>query len=209
MSAGNLMQTGFWWILLALLLYGVIHSILAALRTKEWVKGWWGGRLFNRFYRLFFSLQAAILFVPVLFLVALLPDETIYRIPAPWVYLTIALQILAVFGVIHSIMLTGMLRFTGVQQALDPEQAKKPIKLVIKNLYRWVRHPIYTCMFLFIWFVPVMTWNLLALNIGVSIYNILGAMLEERKLKSEFGELYVAYSQVTPFIIPGLKPRNR
>ena len=113
------MQTGFWWILLALLLYGVIHSILAAHRTKEWVKGWWGEKNYNRFYRLFFSLQAAVLFVPVLLLVALLPDETIYRIPTPWVYLTIALQILAVFGVIHSIMLTGMLRFTGVQQALD------------------------------------------------------------------------------------------
>ncbi len=203
------MQTGFWWILLALLLYGVIHSILAAHRTKDWVKGWWGEKTYNRFYRLFFSLQAAILFVPVFLLVALLPDETIYRIPTPWVYVTITVQILAVFGVIHSIMLTGMLRFTGVQQALDPEQAKKPIKLVIKSLYRWVRHPIYTCMFLFIWFVPVMTWNLLALNIGVSIYNILGAMLEERKLKSEFGEPYVAYSQVTPFIIPGIKIRNR
>jgi protein-S-isoprenylcysteine O-methyltransferase Ste14 len=209
MSTGNLMQTGFWWILLALLLYGVIHSILAAHRTKDWVKGWWGDRNYNRFYRLFFSLQAAILFVPVLLLVVLLPDKTIYRISTPWVYLTIALQILGVFGAIHSIMLTGMLRFTGVQQALDPEQAQKPIKLVNRSLYHWVRHPIYTSMFLFLWLVPVMTWNVLALNLGISVYNILGAMLEERKLKSEFGQSYVAYSRVTPFIIPGIKPRNR
>lgn len=209
MSADNLMQTGFWWILLTLLLYGVIHSVLAAHRTKDWVKAWWGERHYNRYYRLFFSVQAAVLFVPVLLLVGFLPDAIIYRIPAPWVYLTIALQILALFGILHSIMLTGMLRFTGIQQAVDPEQAQKPIKLVNKSLYRWVRHPIYTCIFLFIWLVPVMTWNVLALNIGISIYNILGALLEERKLLSEFGQPYVEYSQRTSFLIPGFKIRNR
>jgi len=209
MSVDNLMQTGLWWILLALLLYGVIHSVLAAHRTKDWVKNWWGEKHYNRYYRLFFSIQAAVLFIPVLLLVVVLPDEILYRIPAPWVYLTIALQILAVFGILHSIMLTGMLRFTGIQQALDPEQAQKPIKLVNKSLYRWVRHPIYTCMFVFIWLVPVMTWNVLALSIGVSVYNILGALLEERKLKSEFGESYEEYSQQTPFLVPGLKFRKQ
>lgn len=204
-----MMQTGFWWILLALLLYGLIHSLLAAHRTKDWIKNWWGEYLYNRFYRLFFSIQAALLFIPVLLLVSILPDETIYRIPAPWVYLTIALQILAVFGVLHSIMLTGMLRFTGIQQAVDPDQAQRPIKLVIRSLYGWVRHPIYTCMFVFIWLVPVMTWNILALNIGISVYNVLGALLEERKLKSEFGKSYEEYSQQTPFLVPGLKIRNQ
>lgn len=202
-------QTGFWWILLALLLYGVIHSVLAAHRTKDWVKAWWGERYYNRYYRLFFSMQAVVLFIPVLLLVGVLPDEIIYRISAPWVYLTIALQILAVFGVLHSIMLTGMLRFTGIQQAVDPEQAQKPMKLVIRSLYRWVRHPIYTCMFVFIWLVPVMTWNVLALSIGISIYNILGALLEERKLKNEFGISYEEYSQQTPFLVPGLKFRKQ
>ncbi len=209
MSVDNLMQTGLWWILLALLLYGVIHSVLAAHRTKDWVKNWWGEKHYNRYYRLFFSIQAAVLFIPVLLLVVVLPDEILYRIPAPWVYLTIALQILAVFGILHSIMLTGMLRFTGIQQAVDPEQAQRPIKLVIRSLYRWVRHPIYTCMFVFIWLVPVMTWNVLALNIGISVYNILGALLEERKLKSEFGESYEEYSQQTPFLVPGLKFRKQ
>jgi protein-S-isoprenylcysteine O-methyltransferase Ste14 len=203
------MQTGFWWILFALLLYGVIHSILAAHRTKDWVKAWWGERHYNRYYRLFFSMQAVVLFIPVLLLVGLLPDETIYRIPAPWVYLTIGLQIMAVFGILHSIMLTGMLRFTGIQQAIEPARAQKPMKLVIRSLYRWIRHPIYTCMFVFIWLVPVMTWNVLALSIGISVYNILGALLEERKLKSEFGQSYEDYSLQTPFLIPGLKFRKQ
>jgi protein-S-isoprenylcysteine O-methyltransferase Ste14 len=124
------------------------------------------------------------------------------------VYLTIALQVLAVVGLLHSIMLTGMLRFTGIQQAIDPDQAQKPIALVSKSLYHWVRHPIYTCMFLFIWLMPVMSWNILALNIGISVYNVLGALLEERKLLTEFGQSYEDYRKRTAFIIPGIKIRN-
>jgi len=202
------MQTGFWWILVALAIYGLIHSVLAAHRTKAWVANWWGQERYNRFYRLFFSIQAAVLFVPVLLLVVILPDQIIYRIPTPWVYLTLAVQILSVIGILHTIMLTGMLRFTGVHQAIDPSQAQKPVALVIRSLYRWVRHPIYTCMFLLIWLVPVMSWNILALNIGISFYNVLGAMLEERKLLQEFGEGYEEYRKRTPFIIPGFQFRN-
>jgi len=202
------MQTGFWWILATLVLYGAIHSVLAAHRTKDWVKNWWGERNYLRFYRLFFSIQAAVLFIPVLLLVAILPDQIIYRISAPWIYLTVALQILALVGIVHTIMLTGMLRFTGVLQAIDPSQAKKPVALVNRSLYRWVRHPIYTCMFLLVWLVPVMSWNILALNIGISVYNVLGATLEERKLLSEFGKAYEEYRKRTPFIIPGFQLRN-
>jgi len=201
-------QTGFWWILLALLIYGILHSALAAHRTKDWVRQWWGEKLYHRFYRLFFSIQAAVLFIPVLLLVSLLPDKILYRIPSPWVYISIALQIVAVFGILHSIMLTGMLRFTGIQQALEPDLAQKPIPLVNRSLYSWVRHPIYTSMFLLLWLVPVMSWNILALNIGISVYNIIGAMLEERKLKSEFGQAYVEYSRRTAFLIPGIKFPN-
>lgn len=199
------MQAGFWWVLLALAIYGVVHSVLAAHRTKALFKNWWGERNFQRFYRLFFSLQAAVLFVPVLLLVVILPDQIIYRIPSPWVFLTITLQILAAAGIIHTIMLTGMLRFTGILQAIDPSQAQKPVALVNRSLYRWVRHPIYTCMFLLVWLVPVMSWNILALNIGISFYNVLGARLEERKLVQEFGNDYEEYRKRTPFIIPGMK----
>jgi protein-S-isoprenylcysteine O-methyltransferase Ste14 len=202
------MLTGFWWILATLVLYGAIHSVLASHRTKDWVMNWWGERNYLRFYRLFYSIQAAVLFIPVLLLVAILPDQIIYRISAPWIYATVTLQILAVVGIVHTIMLTGMLRFTGVLQAVDPAQAKKPVALVNKSLYRWVRHPIYTCMFLLVWLVPVMSWNILALNIGISVYNVLGATLEERKLLSEFGKAYEEYRKRTPFIIPGFQLRN-
>jgi len=199
------MQNGFWFIIGALILYGVIHSLLAALGTKEYVRGWLGDHNYRRYYRLFFSTQAAILFLPVLALTATLPDQMIYRVPAPWVYVTIALQVLAVGVLIHSVMLTGALRFVGLAQAINPQQAEKPLPLVVRGMYQWVRHPLYTCTFLFIWLVPQMSWNTLALNIGVSVYTLVGAWLEERKLLREFGSAYLEYKKRTPFIVPGLR----
>jgi protein-S-isoprenylcysteine O-methyltransferase Ste14 len=67
-----------------------------------------------------------------------------------------------------------------------------------------VRHPIYTAGLLFIWLMPVMTWNLLALNLGLSVYIVAGAIFEERKLLMEFGPGYAEYKRKTPMLIPGL-----
>jgi protein-S-isoprenylcysteine O-methyltransferase Ste14 len=65
-----------------------------------------------------------------------------------------------------------------------------------------VRHPLYTAGLLFIWLIPVMTANLLALNIGLTMYLIIGALFEERKLVREFGEAYIQYRKNTPMLVP-------
>jgi protein-S-isoprenylcysteine O-methyltransferase Ste14 len=200
--------TGFWWILLAVCLYGVLHSILAANRTKGWVAANIGQDTYRRYYRLFFSIMGGLTFLPVLALAALLPDRTLYAIPVPWVYLTLGIQGLAVIGLIAGVMQTGTLRFVGIHQVLayDPRRTTpRPEKLVLNGLYRWVRHPLYTCTYLFLWLTPTMTWNLLALNLGITVYMWVGTIFEERKLVEQFGRDYEQYRARTPRIIPGLK----
>lgn len=200
-----LFQTGFLWIFLSIGVYGLVHSILAGLSFKKWIRSRIGEQRYHRFYRLFFSLQAAILFLPILILTAVLPDQNIYRIPMPWVLFTTAIQITAVGVMIHSVLLTGAMRFVGLEQAVDPVSAIQSLPLVRRGMYRFVRHPLYTCTFLVIWLVPAMSWNVLALNIGVTLYTLIGAYFEERKLMEEFGTAYETYRKTTPFIVPGLK----
>jgi protein-S-isoprenylcysteine O-methyltransferase Ste14 len=72
-----------------------------------------------------------------------------------------------------------------------------------------VRHPQYTGGLVFIWLFPIMTCNVLALNIGLTIYIIIGAIFDERKLVQEFGEAYIQYCHHTPMLIPGLKLPTR
>ena len=49
-----------------------------------------------------------------------------------------------------------------------------------------------------------MTWNLLALIVGLTAYIFIGAHFEERKLLLEFGDAYAEYRRQTPMLVPGL-----
>jgi protein-S-isoprenylcysteine O-methyltransferase Ste14 len=85
---------------------------------------------------------------------------------------------------------------------VDATTDNQQTELVTRGLYCWMRHPLYTGGLLFIWFTPLMTRNLLALIVGLTLYLILGAFLEERRLLHEFGEAYAEYRRCVPMLIP-------
>jgi protein-S-isoprenylcysteine O-methyltransferase Ste14 len=190
-------------ILVAVLGYGLIHSILASTAAKALVRrrlGKWA----DAGYRLAYNVLATLTLLPVLALPASLPDRHLYAIPFPWVALTLAGQALAAVIVIAGLWQTGLWHFLGLEQILHP-QTTQVTRLVDWGLYRWVRHPLYTAGLIFIWLVPVMTLNLMALNLGLTLYLIVGALVEERKLLAEFGAAYAAYRRRTPMFLPRLR----
>lgn len=197
------MTHGFWIILLAFLLYGVVHSLLASLDVKARARLIFGPST-DHWFRIVYNLIAFFTLLPILLLPILLVDKEIYQIPYPWVLLTSAIQLLAVFGILIGLMQTGILSFLGIRQLLVSNPGESPA-FVTSGLYRWVRHPLYTAGLLIIWLFPIMSCNLLALNIGITIYIIIGAILEERKLEREFGEAYMEYKKLTPMLIPRIR----
>ena len=189
-------------ILAAIAVYGLVHSWLASLQAK--VLAWRAlGAPGDRLYRLAYNLFAVISLLPVLALPAILPDQSLYIIPFPWTLLSLAIQGLAVLALLVGLMQTGVWSFIGLEQLLAPPDSRPP-ELVVSGLYRRVRHPLYTAGLVFIWFTPIMTWNVLALNLGLSAYLFIGAYFEERKLLREYGQAYQAYRQRTPMFFPGL-----
>jgi protein-S-isoprenylcysteine O-methyltransferase Ste14 len=190
------------WLALAVLIWGTVHTVMASLEAKEWVRRTLGdtGR---RFYRLFYNVFSVISFAPILWLMVVLPDQVLYRIPVPWVYLSIAGQGAAVVMLIVGVLQTDTLSFVGLRQLIEGEQ-RKP-QLVTRGLYRWIRHPLYTAGLLFIWLTPVMSQNSLVVTIAATVYIIVGAIFEERKLKREFDQAYEKYKADTPMLIPGVK----
>lgn len=195
------MTTGFWIILASFLMYGVIHSWLASLHLKAQARHIFGPST-DRWFRLAYNLIAFITLLPILVLPVLFVDKELYRIPFPWVLLTTAIQILAALAIFMGLRQTGILSFLGIRQLFSA--SRSPV-FVTGGLYRWVRHPLYTAGLLIIWLMPVMTCNLLALNIGMTIYICLGALFEERKLAREFGDAYAQYRAHTPMLIPFLR----
>jgi protein-S-isoprenylcysteine O-methyltransferase Ste14 len=193
-------------IFLSMLLFGIVHSILASLKAKALARRWWGERA-DRLYRLAFNMLAPVTLLPALALFVFLPRRILYVIPLPWMYLSGALQVLAVVALAIGLLQTGLMSFSGLAQLANP-RVEEAQHLVTGGLYQYVRHPLYTAGLVFIWLTPMMTDTLLALNLGATVYLVGGAMLEEHKLLQLFGQAYADYRARTPMLIPGLRFRK-
>jgi protein-S-isoprenylcysteine O-methyltransferase Ste14 len=126
----------------------------------------------------------------------------LYQIPAPWMYLSLAGQLTAVVLLVVGVLQTDTLSFVGLRQLFEGKERSS--QLVTSGLYHWVRHPLYAAGLLFIWLTPVMSQNSLVVIIAATVYILMGAFFEERKLELEFGAAYREYKAVTPMLIPGL-----
>jgi protein-S-isoprenylcysteine O-methyltransferase Ste14 len=96
---------------------------------------------------------------------------------------------------------TGPFDLLGLEQ-LTAVGESKPAALVTDGLYAVVRHPLYTGSLVFIWFIPSMTVNRLALFAALTLYTLIGAWFEERKLLKDFGAAYAEYKARVPMFIP-------
>ena len=189
------------WLILAVALWGIVHSWLASHTFKRWLMRVLGDG-FKKFYRLLYNLFSVISIVPVLYLMLTLPDQDFYHVPAPWRYLMFAGQGLSAILLLVSLLQTDILSFAGLQQIVA---AEKPGKLVVNGVYRWVRHPLYTFMLAFAWLSPSVSVNLFVVYVAFTLYILVGIYFEERKLLREFGQAYADYKAVTPMLIPGLR----
>lgn len=188
------------YLILAIALWGVIHSLLASTGIKNWFRTTFGSGPM-RFYRLLYNLFAVISFLPILFLMITLPEKPLYQIPSPFRTLMRAGQAGSLILLFVAALQTDLLSFVGLRQLFTQERAGA---LITGGLYRVVRHPLYTFSLLILWLSPNMSWNALIVYFALTVYVLVGIIFEERKLLREFGEDYQAYRSVTPMLIPGL-----
>ena len=186
-------------LLLALALWGLVHSILASNFAKDVIGN-------ASFYRLGYNVFAALSFLPILVLMRTLPDQPVYQVPAPWSRVMLGGQALAVLMLMVAFLQTDSLSFVGLRQLFEKEKSGQ---LVTRGLYRVVRHPLYTFGLLFVWLTPTVTMNSLTVFLGATVYTLVGAYFEERKLLHEFGDAYAEYKRRTPMLIPGLGKNSK
>lgn len=193
-------QSGFWWILLNGVAYGVLHSTLTSNRVKNLAARWFG-RVFPRHYRLFFTLSASVTTLAYFGAILLFPDQPLYRIQPPWLYLTLIIQLIAGVCFIAALFQNSLLGFSGLA-SLFSNRPSRAERLTTGGFYRYTRHPLYLFALIMFWLLPVMTWNILALAIGVTVYTLIGSLLEERRLAQQFGQEYIDYKDRTPWLLP-------
>lgn len=189
------------WLILAVALWGGVHSLLASLGFKDFLRRRLGDG-FMQSYRLLYNLFAVISIAPVLYLMISLPDHNLYQVPPPWKYLMLAGQGISALLLFAAVLQTDLLSFAGLRQLSGAEQTGR---LVTDGLYRFIRHPLYTFSLLILWLSPRVTINSFIVYLALTMYVLAGAFFEERKLLREFGQEYVNYRSVTPMLVPGLK----
>lgn len=130
-----------------------------------------------------------------------MPGGVIYRLPdAVVVVPLIAGMCLALVNTRHDH--AGLF---GLRQAWSIPEAER---LETGGAYRLVRHPLMTCLLVFLWTQPTMTPTLLVLDGGLTLFVLLGVTLEERDLMRTFPRDYPAYRRRVPMLFPwrGLNP---
>ncbi|MBN1218447.1 MAG: isoprenylcysteine carboxylmethyltransferase family protein [Anaerolineae bacterium] len=187
-------------LILFLGLYAVVHSLLASLSVKAWVRHIFGPGT-DRWYRLAYNAFAVITLLPLFLLLAILPDQTLYIVPTPWCWLMLFGQLLMLLGLGIAFLQTGLFDFLGLAQLFITRPAQNNL-FRVDGFYRWVRHPLYSFSLLLLWLTPVMSVNLLTIYLLFTLYFYLGSIHEERRLLAEFGAAYRDYQQRVPRLIP-------
>lgn len=193
-------------ILIALwILFCVLHSLLASNVLKKRMQLLMQSNF--KFYRIAYSF-----FALVTLLIIVVYNFTLQSLPL-WNVILIekifAITAILLFGFI---MILFIKKFFFDLSGADIFRKQIASRQLIKtDLYKYVRHPLYSATLGFIWsifFYQPLISNLISC-LCITIYTIIGIYIEEKKLVTEFGESYIQYSSETPMLIPSFLPSNK
>jgi len=178
------------------LFFALVHSLLAMPLVKEKMRRLIGGSL--PWYRLTYNLLALAMFGWVM--LAWQSTRVLYLVPGVWSLLMQGLQLILLFAMLLCLRQTGLRKFLGTTREDDEQEV-----LCTSGCHAVVRHPLYLLSLAFFLLNPVMTTRWLTLSALGTVYLLLGARLEERRLLEQFGEAYAQYQQRVPFLFPRLR----
>jgi len=204
-GAGALDETGLVrkYLLLALAwaAYGAVHSAMISETATGFLKRCLGDAF--RFYRLFFNVVATVLLVPVIAYSMSLRRGLVFRWDGPW--LVVRYTIVAV-GVL--LFVTGgrhysLGQFIGISQLRGTRTGGLAAGGGIDSsgVLGVIRHPWYAGLVLLLWARDLDIAGLVVSSV-LTVYILVGTLLEERKLVHEFGDAYRRYQRRVPMFVP-------
>ncbi len=178
--------------------FAVLHSFTAATFFKNRAYSF----IEPRVYRFLYTTVSVLTVLPILYLWFNGRGEflPLYRIGFPYVLVSLGMIIAGGVFILNSFIQIDLLEFIGVKGV-----SKKSITkggLITDGVYGVTRHPLYLGGMLILWSNPEMRLIDLVVVSLFSLYFVLGGILEERKLESEFGEDYREYKKSVSMFLP-------
>lgn len=192
----------YFYLVLLWILFCIIHSGMISISVTEYLKKKLKSNY--RFYRLFYNVVSLLIIIPIIIYCNSIKAEPFftwegYLLPVKYFLLALGI-LLFILGSRHY----SLANFFGIAQIKEKTGSKlmnETGKLDSSGIMGLIRHPYYAGVLPLLWSSDL---NITALitNLILSIYIIVGTLLEERKLVYEFGDEYIQYKQKVSMLIP-------
>ena len=207
MRSGSLISVTYSnYILLSLLwiFYCFLHSALISVTVTHFFKRNLGRRY--RFYRLFYNAFAMATLVPLVIYSysARFKTEPLFTWEGNMRVIQCCLIALAAILLLATARHYSLLQFLGIRQILRERSGgamTESGEFDSSGVLGMVRHPWYVAVFILLWARDLELVRI-TINTILSVYLVLGTLLEERKLILEFGDKYRTYQQQVSMFIP-------
>ncbi len=178
--------------------FGVLHSALATRSGTALLQ-----RSFGRFHRLVYSAIASVTLAPLLVWSLTVHGRLLFRWEGPLEAVRLAMLAGALL-----LFLAGGRHFR-LAQLLGFDQLRGESgtglgahgRLDVRGILGVVRHPWYAGTLLLIW-ARDLDLSALVSNLVLTVYVVVGTLLEERKLVAEFGEAYREHKRRVSMLVP-------
>lgn len=180
----------------------ILHSLLISGRINEFIRQ--KGGLLQGSYRLLYNLFSLLSLLPLLCYQYSLPQEVLFswsaylRLPQSILLGYALLMLYAGRKVYDTAYLIGIRQWKSYKQG----QELPALPFTCEGALAYVRHPWYSSGLVLLWTLGPITDSNLPTRIILSLYFIIGTLLEERKLLRELGEPYKSYQRQVPMLIP-------
>ena len=181
-----------------------IHSGMISLSFDKFVRI----RLESnyKFYRLLYNLVALATFVPLVLYELSLKGPVLFRWQGNYFFLQITLLVIVILLFISGGLKYDMPQLFGIRQ-IKSGRAHSTLSesgdINTSGILGITRHPWYLAAIIFIWICyRDMYISTFIFNIILSIYIIIGTVLEERKLIIELGDSYQDYKENVSMFFP-------
>ncbi len=179
-----------------------LHSLLITGRVNEWIQK--KGGFLQGTYRIFYILFSIVSLPPILWYQYSLPQKVLFTWQGWWQIPRFILLLYAAVLFWYGKKNYDMNYFLGIRQWREYRRGGPPEKIPFhcSGILQYVRHPWYSGGLALLWSVGPLTNTSLIANIILSIYLIIGTLLEEQKLRRELGEKYCRYCHMVPMFVP-------
>ncbi len=179
--------------------FGLVHSLLARNSSKRVLQP-----LFGRTYRISYNLFSA-LHIGLVIIggeIVLGGNSVGFDLGRDLAVAAKICQLAGIVVIVASLTQYDLGRFSGITQLFQAgNETADEEHLHVSGMHRYVRHPLYLGVYLYLLGGSVSEFGLQTALWG-SLYLMVGTWFEERSLITQFGQAYVKYKQKVPAIFP-------